>query len=299
MRARVGQRAADLSGSTIAPVVITRCGRSSRSRRFDRHHNPGGSSTRTYCEADGIPACAVPSRRPNPYAPVVAPAQGMLTLLLACDLPYCRSCHKTVHRDDEGQVSEADAHKLRWRHICHYICGYPATPAAVQAHHDFETAMSALALRSDMQLDVPLSVLDVSLPVERQALMAFLLDPGSVCTAAPHALPSCTRVVSNLLTAIGHAVCTAPLLAECVPPVPSTAARGQCSYEYHYGALYIQPTQPTTLPNRPPQPTAPATPATPSSTRGHWLVRPAKGVRAARARRPSPTSRPSPYEHGY
>jgi hypothetical protein len=134
------------------------------------------------------------------------------------DLPYCLFCHKAVHQDDEGQVSEAE---LRWRHICHYICGCPTIPAAVQARHDFRTAMSVLALWLDMQLDVPLSVLDVSLPVDRQALMAFLLDPGSICTAAPHALPSCMRVVSDFLTAIGHAVCTAPLLAERVPSVPS------------------------------------------------------------------------------
>jgi hypothetical protein len=158
---------------------------------------------------------------PGEYAD---PAPGL-------DQPYCRFCHKTVHQDDEGQVSEAE---LRWRHICHYVCpaipaGMPAIPAAVHARYDFRTAMSALALRSDMQLDVPLSVLDVSLPVDRQALMAFILDPGSVCTAAPHALPSCARVVSDLLTAVGHAVCTAPLLAECVPPVPSAAARGRCS----------------------------------------------------------------------
>jgi hypothetical protein len=33
IRAGVGQRAADLSGSTVAPVVTARCGRSSRSRR--------------------------------------------------------------------------------------------------------------------------------------------------------------------------------------------------------------------------------------------------------------------------
>jgi hypothetical protein len=49
--------------------------------------------------------------------------------------------------------------------------------------------MSALTLWSDVQLDVPLSVLDISLPVDRQALMAFLLDPGIAWTAAPHALP--------------------------------------------------------------------------------------------------------------
>jgi hypothetical protein len=63
----------------------------------------------------------------------------------------------------------------------------------------------------------PLSVLDVSLPMDRQALKAFLLDPGSACTAAPHALPSRTRVVSDFLTAIGHAVRSARLLAERVP----------------------------------------------------------------------------------
>jgi hypothetical protein len=40
IRNRVGQCAADLSGSTIAPGVTTRCGRSSRSRRVGRHHNP-------------------------------------------------------------------------------------------------------------------------------------------------------------------------------------------------------------------------------------------------------------------
>jgi hypothetical protein len=71
------------------------------------------------------------------------------------DLPYCRFCHKTVHRDDEGQVSEAE---LRRRHICHCICRCPAIPTAAQARHGFRTAMSALALRSDMQLNVPLSV---------------------------------------------------------------------------------------------------------------------------------------------
>jgi hypothetical protein len=47
--------------------------------------------------------------------------------------------------------------------------------------------------------------------------MALLLDPGSICTAADRALPSCARVVSDSLTAIGHALCTASLLAECVP----------------------------------------------------------------------------------
>jgi hypothetical protein len=73
----------------------------------------------------------------------------------------------------------------------------PAIPTAEQARHDFRTAMSALALLSDMQLDVPLLVIVVSVPVEHRALMAFLLDPGSVCTAAPHALPSCGRVVSD------------------------------------------------------------------------------------------------------
>jgi hypothetical protein len=51
--------------------------------------------------------------------------------------------------------------------------------------------MSALVFRSDMHLDVPLSVLDVTLPVDRQALMAFLLDPESVCTVTS----SCTAVV--------------------------------------------------------------------------------------------------------
>jgi hypothetical protein len=72
------------------------------------------------------------------------------------------------------------------------------------------------------------------LSVYRRALMEFLLDPGAVCTAAPHALPSCTRVASDFLTAVGHAVCTAPLLADCVPSVPSAAARGRCSYENGY-----------------------------------------------------------------
>jgi hypothetical protein len=136
----------------------------------------------------------------------------------------------TVHRDAGGRVSEAE---LRRRHICHYICGCPANPAAVQARHDFRTAMSAQAFRSDMQLDGPLSVLDRSLRVDRRrALMVFLLEAGSVCVVAPHALPSCTHIVSNLLTAISHAVCTAPLLAQCVPSVPSATARGRWSYVY-------------------------------------------------------------------
>jgi hypothetical protein len=144
-------------------------------------------------------------------------------------LPYCRLCHRTVHRDDEGQVAETE---LRWRHICHYICECPAIPTAEQARRNFRTAMSALTLRPDVQLDVPLSVLDVSLSMDWRALMAILLDPGIACAAAPHALPACTRDVSDFLNAIGHAVCTAALLAECVPSVPSAAARGRCSYEY-------------------------------------------------------------------
>jgi hypothetical protein len=134
-----------------------------------------------------------------------------------------------VHQD-EGEVSEAE---LCWRHICHYICGCPAVPAAVQARHDFRTAMSAPALRSDMQLDVPLSVLDVSstvsLPVDQRAHMAFLLVPGPVCTAAPHASLSCTRFASDVLAAIGQAVCIAPLLARLCASVPSAGARGRCS----------------------------------------------------------------------
>jgi hypothetical protein len=65
---------------------------------------------------------------PGEYAD---PAPGL-------DLPYCRFCHKTVHRDAEGEVSEAE---LRWRHICQHICGCPAIPTAVQARHDFRTAM--------------------------------------------------------------------------------------------------------------------------------------------------------------
>jgi hypothetical protein len=40
IHARVGRRAADLSQSTIAPVVTTRSGRSPRSRRIGQHHNP-------------------------------------------------------------------------------------------------------------------------------------------------------------------------------------------------------------------------------------------------------------------
>jgi hypothetical protein len=230
IRDRVGQCAADLSGSTIAPGVTTRCGRSSRSRRVGRHHNPLDAILRApavqpmaYLHAPSRHTAPVLMLRslhlPGEYAD---PAPGL-------ELPYCRFCHKTVHRDDEGQVSEAE---LRWRHICHYICGCPAIPAAEHARHDFRTAISALALRSDMQLDVPMSVMDVSLPMDHRTLMALLLDPGSVCTAAPHALPSCARVVSDFLTAIGHAVCTAPLLAECVPCVSSAAARGRCSYEY-------------------------------------------------------------------
>jgi hypothetical protein len=97
---------------------------------------------------------------PREYA---NPAPGL-------DLPYCCCCNITVHRDDEGQVSEAE---LRWRRICHYICGCAAIPAAIQARHDFRTAMTALALRSDMQIDVPLSVLDVSLRMDRRALTAL------------------------------------------------------------------------------------------------------------------------------
>jgi hypothetical protein len=147
----------------------------------------------------------------------------------ALDLLYCCFCHEMVHQDDEGQVSAAE---LRWRHICHYVCRCPAIPAAVHARRDFRTTMSALALRSDMQLDVPQSVLEISLTVNRQALVLFILHPWSVCTAVPHALPSCTRDVSYFLTAVGHAVCTNPLLAECVPPVPSAAACGRCSYEW-------------------------------------------------------------------
>jgi hypothetical protein len=79
--------------------------------------------------------------------------------------------------------------------LCCDICGCPAISAAVQAGHEFRTAMSELALQSDMHLDVPLPVLDGSHTVGRRALMAFLLDPGSICTATPHALPSCTRSV--------------------------------------------------------------------------------------------------------
>jgi hypothetical protein len=145
---------------------------------------------------------------PREYAD---PAPGL-------DLPYCRFYHITAHRDDKGQVSEPE---LPWRHICHHISSCPAIPAAVQARHDFKTEMSALALRSDMQVDVPLSVLDASLPLDWQALMAsslILQDPadpaGAVCTASSPALLSCTRIVSNFLTAIGHAVSSAPLLAE-------------------------------------------------------------------------------------
>jgi hypothetical protein len=142
-------------------------------------------------------------------------------------LPHCRSFHETVDRDDEGQVSEAE---LRWRHICHYACGCPAIPAAVQARHGFRTAMCALALRSDMQLDVPLSVLDVSLPVDLQARSAILLDPGSVCMRL-HV--HCRRVrASSPISWPPLVTMCAPLLAECVPSVPSTAARGRCSYEY-------------------------------------------------------------------
>jgi hypothetical protein len=59
----------------------------------------------------------------------------------------------------------------------------------MQERYDFSTAMSALALRSDMQLDVPLLVLDVSQTVDWQAFMGFLLDPGSISTTTPHALP--------------------------------------------------------------------------------------------------------------
>jgi hypothetical protein len=178
---------------------------------------------------------------PGEYA---NPAPGL-------DLLYCHFCHITMQRDDEEQLSEA---KLRWRHICHDICGCPTNPAAVHVRHDFRTAMSALAFRSDMQIDVPLSVLDVSLPVDRQTLMAFLLVPGFVCTATP-ALLSCTRVVSDFLTAIGHAVCSAPLLADCVPPVPSAAARGRCSCEYGdgrflYFTLLRETGRPITVPRR-------------------------------------------------
>jgi hypothetical protein len=87
--------------------------------------------------------------------------------------------------------------------------------------------MSALALRSYMQLNVPLSVLDVSLLMDRQALMAFPLDPGSVCIGAHAAMLSCTRGVSECLTAIGQALCALPrcLLKVCIP-VPSDEARG-------------------------------------------------------------------------
>jgi hypothetical protein len=159
IRDRVGQRAADLSGSTIAPGVTTRCGRSSRCRRVGRHRNPLDAILRApaaqpmaYLHAPSHHTALVLMLRslhlPGEYAD---PAPGL-------DLPDCRFCHMTVRRDDEGQVSEAE---LRWRHVCHYICGCPAIPTAVQACHDFSTAMSALALRSDMQLDVPLSVIDV------------------------------------------------------------------------------------------------------------------------------------------
>jgi hypothetical protein len=127
---------------------------------------------------------------PGEYA---NPAPGL-------DLPYCRFCHKTVHRDDEGPVCEAE---LRRRRICHYICDCPAISAAVQACHDFRTAMSELALDWDMQLDVPLSVSDESHTAERPALMAFLLDPGSICPATPHALPSCACIITDFLLAIG------------------------------------------------------------------------------------------------
>jgi hypothetical protein len=127
-------------------------------------------------------------------------------------LPCCRSCDNTEHRDDKGQVSEAE---LRWRHICDYICDCRAISVAMQARHDFRTAMSELPLQSDMQFDVRLSVLDVSLTVDLQSLIAFVFDPGSICTASPHTLPSCVRIVNNLLTAVGHAVCTAILLAVC------------------------------------------------------------------------------------
>jgi hypothetical protein len=157
-------------------------GRSCRSRRVGRHHIPLDALLRApaakpmgYLHAPSRHTRPVLMRRslhlPGEYAD---PAPGL-------DLPSCRFCHKTVHRDDEGQVSEAE---LCWRYICHYLCGCPAIPSAVQARHDFRTAMSALTLRSGMQLDVPLSVSD------RRALMAFLLDPGTVCTAAPHELPS-------------------------------------------------------------------------------------------------------------
>jgi hypothetical protein len=39
-RAPVGQQAADLSGSIIAPAVTTRYGRASRARLVGQHHNP-------------------------------------------------------------------------------------------------------------------------------------------------------------------------------------------------------------------------------------------------------------------
>jgi hypothetical protein len=56
----------------------------------------------------------------------------------------------------------------------------------------------------------------------------FLLDPESICTATPQDLPSCILIVSDVVECHGHAVCTVPLLADCVPPVPSAAVRGRC-----------------------------------------------------------------------
>jgi hypothetical protein len=70
--------AADLSRSTIA-VVTTRCGRPARSRPIGRHLHPL-ASTCTCCKTVGLPACAVPSCRPSPYAPCLG---NSLTLRLA------------------------------------------------------------------------------------------------------------------------------------------------------------------------------------------------------------------------
>jgi hypothetical protein len=122
------------------------------------------------------------------------------------DLPYCRS----VTRRCTG-VTKVKCLRLSYAGATSANTSANALPSLLLCRrHDFRTSMSALALRVDMQFDVPLSVLDVSLSVEQQALMAFLLDHGFVCTAEPHTLPSCTRFVSNFLTADGHAVCTVP-----------------------------------------------------------------------------------------
>jgi hypothetical protein len=106
------------------------------------------------------------------------------------DLPYCRS----VTRRCTG-VKKVKCLRLSYAGA---ITSANALPSLLLCRrHDFRTSMSALALRVGMQFDVPLSVMDVSLSVEQQALMAFLLDHGFVCTAEPHTLPSCTSFVSN------------------------------------------------------------------------------------------------------